>query len=192
MRGGELHHGSPALEGSATGPGLSRTRFPGPAFQSTDIMVFATVRQLEPLTAGARYGQYEAPCRGLPLRRIEIPGRRRSTVRGLLLLPGLPQGLGFRKHSFHGLCGQRRTVQRANAPVLLEIRAWERGSAQLLPCLRRSRLRWRGRQVGKLHHLRWLPRRSVPLLPTVAIFTRDRPAWAPLPPGLTEYHTMPG
>jgi hypothetical protein len=27
--------------------------------------------------------------------------------------------------------------------------------------------------------------------PTVAIFDRDRPAWAPLPPGLTLFHTMP-
>lgn len=28
--------------------------------------------------------------------------------------------------------------------------------------------------------------------PAVAIFIRDRPAWAPLPPGLTIFETMPG
>jgi hypothetical protein len=28
--------------------------------------------------------------------------------------------------------------------------------------------------------------------PTMAIFTRDRPAWALLPPGLTAFDTMPG
>ncbi len=27
--------------------------------------------------------------------------------------------------------------------------------------------------------------------PTMAIFNRDRPAWAPLPPGLTVFETMP-
>jgi hypothetical protein len=27
--------------------------------------------------------------------------------------------------------------------------------------------------------------------PTIAIFNRDRPAWAPLPPGLTVFETMP-
>ncbi|MFX8601233.1 GFA family protein, partial [Acinetobacter baumannii] len=28
--------------------------------------------------------------------------------------------------------------------------------------------------------------------PTIAIFARDRPHWAPLPPGLTVFETMPG
>jgi hypothetical protein len=28
--------------------------------------------------------------------------------------------------------------------------------------------------------------------PTIAIFNRDRPHWAPLPPGLTVFETMPG
>jgi hypothetical protein len=28
--------------------------------------------------------------------------------------------------------------------------------------------------------------------PAIAIFTRDRPVWAPLPPGLTVYEDMPG
>jgi hypothetical protein len=28
--------------------------------------------------------------------------------------------------------------------------------------------------------------------PTMAIFTRDRPDWVPLPPGLTVFETMPG
>jgi hypothetical protein len=28
--------------------------------------------------------------------------------------------------------------------------------------------------------------------PKIAIFARDRPAWVPLPPGLTVYETMPG
>jgi hypothetical protein len=27
--------------------------------------------------------------------------------------------------------------------------------------------------------------------PTIALFTRDRPAWAPIPPGLTAFETMP-
>jgi hypothetical protein len=27
--------------------------------------------------------------------------------------------------------------------------------------------------------------------PTIAIFARDRPAWVPLPPGLTVFETMP-
>ena len=31
-----------------------------------------------------------------------------------------------------------------------------------------------------------------PFRPTVAIFTRDRPAWAVIPPGLTAFDTMPG
>lgn len=29
-------------------------------------------------------------------------------------------------------------------------------------------------------------------VPTIALFDRDRPAWAALPPGLTIYATMPG
>lgn len=28
-------------------------------------------------------------------------------------------------------------------------------------------------------------------IPTIAIFNRDRPGWAPLPPGLTVFETMP-
>jgi hypothetical protein len=28
--------------------------------------------------------------------------------------------------------------------------------------------------------------------PKVAIFTRDRPDWSPLPPGIKAFHTMPG
>lgn len=29
-------------------------------------------------------------------------------------------------------------------------------------------------------------------VPTIAIFTRDRPAWVPLPPGLASFETKPG
>ncbi len=34
--------------------------------------------------------------------------------------------------------------------------------------------------------------RSPSFRPAIAIFNRDRPEWAPLPPGLTVFETMPG
>ena len=80
--------------------------------------------------------------------------------------------------------GQTRRPQDA-------IRARHRRGAQFLPHLRRPGVRRRGRQRQLVYDYAGSLDDPSAFRPTMAIFTRDLPAWVLLPPGLKMFETLP-
>jgi hypothetical protein len=103
----------------------------------------------------------------------------------------LPEGVGFRVHSFHGICRQCAPHQRRGQALRVE--SGKRRDAVRNSCPVCSSLVFGG-ELGKDDSFTiYAGSLDDPssFHPTVAIFAGSRPPWVVIPPGLKIFERMP-